>query len=142
MTVARPGWLVVEDLADAADPRVGGQSLQQRRHTFVLQRRGWHHRVREPPGAELLRDPLSFGGAGVGEGFPFHAGVLRAHHLQKRAADQLEAIAGDIAFVAGQGVSGVVNSRRHIPDMKVRIPELHRGASIANQANAGRPASL
>ena len=138
MTVARPGGLVVEDLTDAADPIVRGQLLQQRRDAVVLQRRGCHHVVGEPPGAELPRDPVRFAGTRVGKGLPFDAGVLGAHHLDERAADQLEAIAVDITLVAGQGVAGVVHSRRHIPNMKVRIPELHRGVSITIDAKGDR----
>ena len=137
VTVARPRGLVVEDLTDAADPIVRSQPLQQRRHRVLLQRRGCHHDRGEPPSAELARDPLRFGGTGAGKGFSSDANVLGAHHLDERTARKLEAVAGDITLVAGEGVSSVVHSRRHIPDMKVRVPKLHRGVSIAEWGARG-----
>ena len=136
--VAGPGGFMVQDLPDAAQARTLRQVAKNARQLGVFQRSGGDDDIVQGGRGELRGDPARLRDAGPREAWPVHIEVADAHRLDQRAAGELEALDRQVRLEARPVVDGVAvddrvltrvvtgdGVRRDVPEVKVRIPELH-----------------
>ena len=152
--VAGPRGLVVQNLPDAAEPAAVREIAKDGGKVGVFERRRGDHRVVQGRRRELRGDPTSLRDAGLRETRPIALDVADADRLDEGAAGELESVDGKVRLVAHpviyrvavdhRKLAGIVAAPRlrgDVPEVKVRVPELHGlagGAGGGRWSNAGR----
>ena len=155
--VAGPRRLVVHDLPDAAEPRAACELVENGGKVRVLERRRGDDDVVERRGGQLPGYPLRLRHARSGEGWPVLLDVADAHRLDEGASGELEPLDREVRLVPRPAVDRIAihggelawvmaahRSRGDVPEVEVRVPELHaderagtRGAGSRRLAAAG-----
>ena len=157
--VPRPGGFVVQDLPDAAKARALREIAEDGRQVRVLERCAGNHGVVAGRRGELFADPPCLGDASLGVARPVLLDVADAHGLDEGAPGEIEAFDGQIRFearpvvervaIGGEELTRVMAGSRlrgDVPQMEVRVPELHvrdggrfQGSGSRRLAAAGFP---
>ena len=155
--VAGPRGLVVHDLPDPAEPGAAREVVEDGGKVRVLERGRGDDDVVERRVGQLPGDPPRLRHARSGEGRPVLLDVADAHRLDEGASGELEPLDREVRLVARPAVDRVAVHRRElarvmaarrpradVPEMEVRVPELHvveragtRGAGSRRLAAAG-----